>query len=530
MDAWNPDQLKKMQCGGNERMNAFLKRYGVEKHVEARVKYNTRAAGYYRDLIRAEAAGESYSPPAPGSEPESPEIAEALAGGGRGGMAGGLSRGHPSAGAHIGSAIGVGIAPSGASGARLGSVSSSGALAGRGAGGVSASGASNAATAGSWDADWDAAPSSSSRSAGGRSSAFAPVPGVPVAPPSGTSDAMAVKQARDDFFARQQALNAAKPEGIPPSQGGRYVGFGSSPAPAARAGQGAGGEDLAAAFSRGFAGLTQAARERAAIAQAQFRESGAADNLAAARAAAAESAKAGATRGWNFLKSAYATAASKIEATAAANGYQVDLGSKVVAQNVQGAPGAGGYAPASAGGSFGGGPQGYEHPPSDDESETQGGFGLAPPRTASAASHHGLPPSRSASAARGLGAATPGGAQRGSSRSSSRAGAGAGGAASPGGNDWEGDDWGAFEAHPVPPASAGSGRPGSRSRPALGAAKRTGSQGSFGGFVAADEGRAAVKPAAQPAKAAEKDFIGWDDVPDSSAQVRDDANDEWGKW
>ena len=32
---------------------------------------------------------------------------------------------------------------------------------------------------------------------------------------------------KDAFFARQQALNANKPEGLHPSQGGKYVGFGS---------------------------------------------------------------------------------------------------------------------------------------------------------------------------------------------------------------------------------------------------------------------------------------------------------------
>jgi hypothetical protein len=44
MDSWNPDQLKKMQAGGNGKMNAFFKQYGVDKHVEVREKYNARAA------------------------------------------------------------------------------------------------------------------------------------------------------------------------------------------------------------------------------------------------------------------------------------------------------------------------------------------------------------------------------------------------------------------------------------------------------------------------------------------------------
>ncbi|KAK3089333.1 hypothetical protein FSP39_002793 [Pinctada imbricata] len=39
------------------------------------------------------------------------------------------------------------------------------------------------------------------------------------------------KKERDNFFDRVQAQNASRPDGIPPSQGGKYVGFGSTPAP-----------------------------------------------------------------------------------------------------------------------------------------------------------------------------------------------------------------------------------------------------------------------------------------------------------
>ena len=33
---------------------------------------------------------------------------------------------------------------------------------------------------------------------------------------------------RDDFFARKQAENSHRPSNLPPSQGGKYAGFGSS--------------------------------------------------------------------------------------------------------------------------------------------------------------------------------------------------------------------------------------------------------------------------------------------------------------
>lgn len=45
MDAWSQDQLKKMQLGGNDKLNAFLKEYGIDKHTEIKDKYNSQAAG-----------------------------------------------------------------------------------------------------------------------------------------------------------------------------------------------------------------------------------------------------------------------------------------------------------------------------------------------------------------------------------------------------------------------------------------------------------------------------------------------------
>ena len=33
---------------------------------------------------------------------------------------------------------------------------------------------------------------------------------------------------KEGFFARKMAENKSRPEGLPPSQGGKYVGFGSS--------------------------------------------------------------------------------------------------------------------------------------------------------------------------------------------------------------------------------------------------------------------------------------------------------------
>lgn len=44
MDAWSPDQLLKMQAGGNGKCNAFLKQYGIEKQTDIKDKYNSQAA------------------------------------------------------------------------------------------------------------------------------------------------------------------------------------------------------------------------------------------------------------------------------------------------------------------------------------------------------------------------------------------------------------------------------------------------------------------------------------------------------
>jgi len=44
MDAWSPDQLRKMQLGGNDTLNSFLSKYSVDKFTEIKDKYNSQAA------------------------------------------------------------------------------------------------------------------------------------------------------------------------------------------------------------------------------------------------------------------------------------------------------------------------------------------------------------------------------------------------------------------------------------------------------------------------------------------------------
>lgn len=44
MDAWSDEQLKKMQLGGNARLNEFLGKCGVPKATAVPEKYNSKGA------------------------------------------------------------------------------------------------------------------------------------------------------------------------------------------------------------------------------------------------------------------------------------------------------------------------------------------------------------------------------------------------------------------------------------------------------------------------------------------------------
>lgn len=62
MDAWNPDQLRKMQVGGNGKLNAFFQQYGIDKATDIKVKYNNKVAEVRRTGI-AEACGSECAVP-----------------------------------------------------------------------------------------------------------------------------------------------------------------------------------------------------------------------------------------------------------------------------------------------------------------------------------------------------------------------------------------------------------------------------------------------------------------------------------
>lgn len=81
---------------------------------------------------------------------------------------------------------------------------------------------------------------------------------------------------KDAYFARKQAENANRSEGLHPSQGGKYVGFGSSPMPEKNAPAG-GVNEITSMLSTGWSKLATSAT--AAASQATNRVSAAAKSI-----------------------------------------------------------------------------------------------------------------------------------------------------------------------------------------------------------------------------------------------------------
>ncbi|KAJ4849399.1 putative ADP-ribosylation factor GTPase-activating protein agd6 [Turnera subulata] len=228
MDSWSEIQIKKMEAGGNDRLNAFFAQYGIAKETDIVAKYNTNAASVYRDRIQALAEGKPWRDP--------PVVKE-----------GAGSRKKPP---------------------------------------LAQSGGSNHGGNGGWDS-WDNDDSYRSpneirrnQSVGDfRGNGNGGAGGAPVRSRS-TEDIYSRAQLeasaanKDNFFARRMAENESKPEGIPPSQGGKYVGFGSSPAPSSQ--RNAQQQDVLSVMSQGFGKLSMvaasAAQQAASAVQAGTKE------------------------------------------------------------------------------------------------------------------------------------------------------------------------------------------------------------------------------------------------------------------
>lgn len=278
MDAWNPDQLKRMQKGGNAKLNSFLLEYGIQKGMDIKEKYNSKAAEFYREKLRAEVDGHSYTPPPPSDVLQLSAMSRSKSYGG------GLK------------------------------------------------------SKSTWD-EWDSPRNSDgafgneeqlmplSKSNGNGSGHLSGHKGLQALQASAAS--------KEDFFSRKIAENAAKPEGLPPSQGGKYVGFGSTPSVPPRNQTKGGGDDVSEMFSRGMSGLgvwagqaANAARDQASNFSAALKDSGMTDKIGQSAQLAAERTREYGNKGWSLLRSAYASAASRIEQSAAQQGYKIDLGSR----------------------------------------------------------------------------------------------------------------------------------------------------------------------------------------------------------
>ncbi|KAJ9510372.1 hypothetical protein QJQ45_015842 [Haematococcus lacustris] len=312
MDSWSADQLRKMQAGGNGKLNAFLQQYGIDKYTDINEKYNTKAAEYFKEMVKAEAEDRAYTPPPPSASVSSPART---------------------------------------TNARGNAMTKSGSRTGGNDG---------------WD-DWGETSGNPSTTGsqqpalGGQGMARAA---------SGNELTRAQLEAsaanKESYFARKMQENANKPDNLPPSQGGKFVGFGSTPAPAPRATQGtaaglASVEDVTHMLSKGLTSLTYVAEAAVNTAAGAVRQGTSVVNqtLADKRVGAVVSqttqvvgqrAAEAAKTGWSGLRSLYATVASTVETAAKTQGYHIDLGAKAAA------------AAASAGNAPGNSSHGYGSP------------------------------------------------------------------------------------------------------------------------------------------------------------------------
>lgn len=229
MDSWSEVQLKKMKLSSNEGMNKFFQEYGVGKHTDIPEKYNSRAAEFYREKLRAESEGRSWSAPKP-TKPSS---------------------GRPPSRSASKSAVSSdgddwdSWGDDSKSGKTMDRAKSSGVLDQNG--GSGGNGMKRSSSAGVIQ-----------KSNGSKGHARVPSNSTEY------TEAEYMKSAaeKEDFFARQMQANANKPDHLPPNQGGKYAGFGSNPPPQAQ--QAGGVDEIFGGLATGFGRLTTAASNAAA--------------------------------------------------------------------------------------------------------------------------------------------------------------------------------------------------------------------------------------------------------------------------
>lgn len=278
MDSWSDIQLRKMELGGNENLNKFMKNYGISKETDIVMKYNTNAASVYRDRIQSLAEGKPWQDP--------PVVKEAV------------------------KSVSLSKPPLSGGGGGSSRIRNSG-----------------------WD-DWDNFDGNSNgnmkrnqtvsdfRSGGGSGG------GGPSRSRSTDDVTRAQYEAsaanKDSFFAKKMAENDSRPEGLPPSQGGKYVGFGSSPGPMLRNNSNNSQGDVFSAVTQGFGRLSMiaasAAQSAATVVQAGTKELGSKvaeggyDNKVneTVNAVTTKTTEFG-QKGWGIMKGVLALASQKVE-------------------------------------------------------------------------------------------------------------------------------------------------------------------------------------------------------------------------
>ena len=61
LDMWTEKQLKLISSGGNSKLKTFFKKYDLDQVYDTKIKYNTRAAEYYRKMNNALALNNTFS-------------------------------------------------------------------------------------------------------------------------------------------------------------------------------------------------------------------------------------------------------------------------------------------------------------------------------------------------------------------------------------------------------------------------------------------------------------------------------------
>ncbi|KAE8711058.1 putative ADP-ribosylation factor GTPase-activating protein AGD6 [Hibiscus syriacus] len=182
-----------MESGGNGKLNVFLAQYGVPKETDIVTKYNTDAASVYRDRIQALAEGRAWRDP--------PVVKESVNGG--------------------------------AGGNRKPPLSGGGSWGGNDAGWDSWDNEDSFRSSSDMRRNQSASDFRSGNYHGGRMGG-APVKSRSIEDMYTRSQLEASTANKDSFFARKMAENDSRPDGLPHSQGGKYVVFGSSPMPTQR--------------------------------------------------------------------------------------------------------------------------------------------------------------------------------------------------------------------------------------------------------------------------------------------------------